>query len=1493
MANSQESPPWRLSPIFSLSFVMALVFAFLAASPAVADAKLNSSLALNNPSAAAGNMLFAVKAAEASGGDFSCSPDRPCSNGACCGSSGWCGYGPKYCGDGCQSHCDARAECGEYAMKPGLSCPLNVCCSRYGFCGTTSEFCGTGCQSHCDQPKPSLSPSNVQKRVIGYWEAWNHQHACGTMSIGEIPVSYLTHLNVAFGYIDSSFRITNMDGLSSDIYRDIGQVKLRNPGLKIMIALGGWTFSDPGPWQSVFPTMVSSQSNRATFIKNLLGFFSEYGYDGVDFDWEYPGAEDRGGSKEDGVNYTALLEELREAIKASGRNYLVTFTAPTSYWYLRHFDIKNMAEQVDWINLMSYDLHGVWDSSNPIGNHVLSHTNLTEIDLALDLFWRVNVDPSSIVLGIGFYGRSFQLTDPSCWKPGCRFSGPGAAGKCTSTPGILSYREIKQILQSTGATSYLDKEAAARYMVYDNNNWISYDDAHTIKAKIEFANKMGLSGVMTWALDLDDSALESLKALSDPDSLDNVVDGDFDLVDLKCLFPDEDLPPEGAKPKYGLVTFGGSGSMDPGSSAFGFLLIAGDSHVVSNLKRRSGQPEPFEFLDCPKNTTSRPTDETQVARVVCFAHDLEGCFAVQERGVEGTIVEMPDNSVPEEFANLKRTSQVFDFKYDFNFKLTRRDSNNTSVRMDYSNLASYWKTVVDSPGIQARNLEPTSLETRYFAPTNIDWEKLYDEESITFDPNELAAVKEDLSAPIFWQTAEDCSIAGDTYTEGLAAYVTGKVDANFYYGFSLIGKLAGDKFDAKQSHGFIQVHGNQDVTFGVAGIGNIDAGKAGKGNPAVVENNKVSLKGHTINTGHIRGSVTFDPYYQIGYELVTINGSDYSSSTKAGPAPFDGRMSARVVTDYGKFLAKFPLDKENPAPNLHGDKREKNKIELGSDNILYGSTGDGGVIGISTSVTFGLSVDFSILGPLYHWDLGLPRLSLTYNTMALFVSEPSSDSACSSLVVSAAIGWDDIKLTANLVGDSQIPAQAGLAAAGNDSEHSTLSATDVVTPAKRSNENGMPGWGFLPGSSINPYDIVGIGGNGVFGGNGDSSKLPCINCIDCKGNDSSRGGCCGCVNMAWKWGRRGDMPDCPECDNGNPDDRSWVDYIRFPDFGPKERDLGLEKRKPRAVNRYSKKVTVCGTAQTDNFALGSPYQYPGFPNDNQKAWDGILNGKYDPISRYWGNSSSSCALWGVRGLAKADTTWVNNAGVVKEVRAPYATEHVYEGQLIGDFFSQWLDNGQVRNQDPPPKNPKQKVPCSWTDRWAKVADPSYPWNILGLGGNSIKSASFVQSILSELGSDTHLDRLTIMLSRPNEKKGSLFTGIRTVDYNKYLKMSADEQLQTVKDLGIIFNYLNSQTVWEAFCGTYEAIWKQMGQFDDWYTKNARGGPVIPSLQKEWKEYNQVLLSSVVRRARAQFDFFYQSRRASGHAPKWLLNQFVNRSQIKLSLTCPNLDKIQI
>ncbi|KAI0190613.1 glycoside hydrolase family 18 protein [Astrocystis sublimbata] len=1465
--------------------------------------------------------------------DFTCSAKKECSNGACCGKDGWCGYGPTYCGNGCQSNCKATAECGKYAAVAGTTCPLNVCCSEFGFCGTTSEFCLTGkCQSNCQQPKPKSSGSNVQKRIVGYWEAWNSDHACGTMNPSEIPVQMLTHLNVAFGYINSAFKVTNMDGVSPEIYRAAANVKSINPDVKVSIALGGWSFSDPGPWQSIFPTMVSSSANRKKFITNLMGFLSEYGYDGVDFDWEYPGAEDRGGSDVDGKNFTALLKELRAAIKASGREYLVTFTAPSSFWYLRHFDIKNMEAHVDWINLMTYDLHGVWDSNNPIGSKVLAHTNLTEIDLALDLFWRVSIDPAKIVLGLGFYGRSFELSSSSCWKPGCQFSGPGSQGKCTASPGILSYREIKTILARTQAKAYFDKRAAVKYLVYDSNSWISYDDAETFKMKIDYANKIGLGGLMIWAIDQDDAALTALSSVTNSKYLSKT-GLPFTLVELKKLFPKEYLPNDNKNSRYGLVNFGSranAGVTDPSKTPFAFFLVAGESHAVSKLKRHDDGIEPFTFLDCPQNVLDEADDKVQTARVVCLSEDVEGCFRVMERGVEGTLVEMPDNCAPGTFARAvslnesadqtlpydlqdQATSAVFDFTFDYNFKLTRRDTEKTSIRLDYSNIPGYWDTIVDADGIQSSDKK--GHQKRFFGANPLDW--VYEgQKANTYSTNSLG-VQKDLTQLMYWDTVAGCAIDGQLYGEALGAYIEGEIKVQFSYAFSLLAHINHGNLVIDQSYGVLVAQGYTDLTYTIGGAGRFDISKARNGNPSWYEGHKEYLSGSTIHTPGNKGWAMYSPYIKVDYMMASIKGDHFSDSE----VEFSGLLSARVNNPIN-IQGTYPSVNQSSAV---GDDHAA-KISIPANNVMYSASSGISDIALSCYVSLGMDVDFSVPGG----DLGItelvysgPDFSLRMESSVEFETDydPKHGTCVDYTVASVTraeinkggdVGyeWSENDYFTSYA-DVVTPSGEGLCypdplakrtlseaiTAENETQlatresHESTRSDQVSVNNNTSNEaqlatsephestietqlstreshegtlqkraKGFPGWGWVANEAITAALIFrGKDFNhGVDIINHGQEKVKCAHCLSC--TDEDQDDCCGCVNMDVAWGYR-DITPCEECDEV--DESGAIE----------PRSIGaraIGKPKPS-----KKSVSICRpNGNKQSFWLNMGGKYPPFPKNPSWPWDGIQNGLYDPISRYWGNDSAICSDWTVSQSSMADHTAALQ-------RREYNTEHVFEGQLIGDFFNEWLETGMINNQQPQPANPTQIFSCAQTNQYVtSITTPTFT--------TQGKPGTFLQYILSELGSLDHLDRLTIYLGRPNRMKGTMFTGNKAVADVPYKMMTAQEQLAAVKEMGMMFEYLRHQEIWDKFCGTYEAIYTKMGEFDTWLRVSHGQGY---NLQAEWKKYIRVVLDSLVLRSRSHFDNYYalKTQQTVSTEFHWAVNKVANRRRIKITQLCRHMD----
>ena len=112
-----------------------------------------------------------------------------------------------------------------------------------------------------------------------------------------------------------------------------------------LIRIGGWAFNDP-PTQSLFSNMVSTHANRQTFINSVISYLQKYGLDGIDIDWEYPVAADRGGSPADYTNYPIFLSEMRQAFDAVNPGWEISITLPSSYWYMQGFDLPNLQKYV-------------------------------------------------------------------------------------------------------------------------------------------------------------------------------------------------------------------------------------------------------------------------------------------------------------------------------------------------------------------------------------------------------------------------------------------------------------------------------------------------------------------------------------------------------------------------------------------------------------------------------------------------------------------------------------------------------------------------------------------------------------------------------------------------------------------------------------------------------------------------------------------------------------------------------------------------------------------------------------------------------------------------------------------------------------------------------------------------------------------------------------------------------------------------------------------
>ncbi|KAF1954876.1 glycoside hydrolase, partial [Byssothecium circinans] len=315
----------------------------------------------------------------------------------------------------------------------------------------------------------------------------------------QLDTTGLTHLNLAFASIDpATFKIRLQNPDDEYVYYQF--LEYKNRGLQTWLGVGGWEFSDEGDTRTTWSDLAASEEHRKAFISSTVEFLEKYGFQGLDVDWEWPAAANRGGNPADTKNQVALVKELREAL---GSKYGLTCVLPQDAGFLSGIDVAGLAQYVDWFNVLTYDLHGIWDAKNPeLGSKIRPHTDVREIDEKLNGLWVTGIDSHKFTLGFALYGRGYMAADPKCMDIGCEFSGPSAMGECSKQSGMLSNCEIKRLIKDKSLKPTAIIGVDAMVITWDQQ-WLSYDSPETLAKKKELANNRCMGGISIWAIDYD------------------------------------------------------------------------------------------------------------------------------------------------------------------------------------------------------------------------------------------------------------------------------------------------------------------------------------------------------------------------------------------------------------------------------------------------------------------------------------------------------------------------------------------------------------------------------------------------------------------------------------------------------------------------------------------------------------------------------------------------------------------------------------------------------------------------------------------------------------------------------------------------------------------------------------------------------------------------------------------------------------------------------
>lgn len=353
-----------------------------------------------------------------------------------------------------------------------------------------------------------------QSTVVGYYAGWSTYQG---YQASDIPAHLLTHINYAFAMIDPDAGTLALDNPTQDEknFADLRALRDEYPHLKLILSVGGWDYS------AHFSDVAATAAGRADFAQSCAELLAAYDLDGIDLDWEYPVSGGTAGTNhrpQDKQNFTLLLRAIRQELdrqgKRDGKGYQITIAGAAGNWYLSNIQPTAVADVVDHIFLMAYDIHGPWDKYADFNAPLYTPSGSAphyqnSVSGSVEAYLEKGVPADKLVLGMPLYGY--------------RYDGVSSSGN-----GLYStFTTARSIPYDTLVTTYLSdpsyrqlRHAVARVpYLYGNGSFLSYDDPQSMAEKAALAQELDLQGIGFWELSQDRGAVLIESAVSQLDGI--------------------------------------------------------------------------------------------------------------------------------------------------------------------------------------------------------------------------------------------------------------------------------------------------------------------------------------------------------------------------------------------------------------------------------------------------------------------------------------------------------------------------------------------------------------------------------------------------------------------------------------------------------------------------------------------------------------------------------------------------------------------------------------------------------------------------------------------------------------------------------------------------------------------------------------------------------------------------------------------------------------